>query len=275
MPKSKIEPDESIDESSTSEVETSSQLRGPRIRQVPAVTRAVAILRLLGRSDEPLGVNRIARQLGLIPSTALHILRVLIEEELVTFDPHTKRYDLDVGVLTIARSALRRNTFIDVIQPLLDGLARDFRVTMLATQIMGPEHMIVVAVAPSPLSIRLHADLGTRLPAFTSATGRCLAAFERYSKKELESRFKRLSWAKPPSFDTWYEQIQETRRLGYGIDIGEYIAGISIVAVPILHGDRMTHSVVGIGLREQLNETGLRELAAAIRNAAESARSTS
>ena len=65
---------------------------GQRVRQVPAVTRAVAILRLLGRSDEPLGVHAIARALALIPSTCLHILRVLVAEGLVAFDPGTKRY---------------------------------------------------------------------------------------------------------------------------------------------------------------------------------------
>ena len=42
---------------------------GRRVRPVPAVTRAVAILRLLGRSEEALGVHAIARALTLIPST--------------------------------------------------------------------------------------------------------------------------------------------------------------------------------------------------------------
>jgi hypothetical protein len=51
---------------------------GRRVRPVPAVTRAVAILRLLGRSEEALGVHAIARALTLIPSTCLHILRVLV-----------------------------------------------------------------------------------------------------------------------------------------------------------------------------------------------------
>src|SRR3974377_1420641 len=76
----------------------------PRLRRVPAVSRALAILRLLGRSEKPMGVNQIGRELSLIPSPCLHILRVLMAGELVGFDPHTKLYSLDVGVLTIARS---------------------------------------------------------------------------------------------------------------------------------------------------------------------------
>ncbi|HEX9558762.1 MAG TPA: helix-turn-helix domain-containing protein, partial [Reyranella sp.] len=56
---------------------------GPRVRPVPAVTRAVAILRLLGRNRAPMGVKSIAQALDLVPSTSLHILRALVVEQLV------------------------------------------------------------------------------------------------------------------------------------------------------------------------------------------------
>ena len=95
--------------------------------KAPAIARAAAILRLLGKSDAPLGVNNIARALDLVPSTCLYVLRALTEEELVAFDPDTKRYSLDAGVLTLARGWLRRNQFADVPQPLIDRLARDQR----------------------------------------------------------------------------------------------------------------------------------------------------
>ena len=55
---------------------------------VPAVTRAIAILRLLGRSRTPMGVKAIAQALGLVPSTCLHILRALVSEQLVKVDAH-------------------------------------------------------------------------------------------------------------------------------------------------------------------------------------------
>ena len=76
---------------------------GPRIRAVPAVTRAIAILRLLGRSRTPLGLKAIAQSLGLVPSTTLHILRALMAEQLVRVEPLTKQYSLGVGMLPLAR----------------------------------------------------------------------------------------------------------------------------------------------------------------------------
>ena len=76
--------------------------------KAPAISRAAAVLRLLGKTAQPMGVNAIARELGLVPSTCLYVLRALVEEELVAFDENTKRYTLEAGVLSLARGWLRR-----------------------------------------------------------------------------------------------------------------------------------------------------------------------
>src|SRR5690606_812404 len=160
-----------------------------RIRAVPAVTRAVAILRLLDRADAPMGVNAIARELDLVPSTCLHILRALTEEELVAVDPATKRYTLEAGIVSLARRALRRDSFSNAVQPELDRLARRHGLTTIGVRVVGLEHMIVVAISHADLGLRLHVDLGSRFPALISATGRCFAAFGDHPVEELERRF--------------------------------------------------------------------------------------
>ena len=123
-----------------------------KVSKAPAISRAAAILRLLGKSDAPLGVQSIARELGLVPSTCLHVLRALVTEEFVSFDSDTKRYSLEAGVLTLARHWLRRNRFNDLAQPLLDRMGQTFDVTMLGVQIVGLDHIIVVAVSQSAAS---------------------------------------------------------------------------------------------------------------------------
>jgi hypothetical protein len=105
--------------------------RAVKESKAPAISRAAAVLRLLGKHDAPLGLQPIARELGLVPSTCLYVLRALVAEGLVAFDPDTKRYALDAGVLTLARQWLRRDAFADLAQPALDKLAQRFGVTML------------------------------------------------------------------------------------------------------------------------------------------------
>lgn len=233
-----------------------------RRRQVPAVTRAISILRQLGRANEPVGVNQIARELELIPSTCLHILRVLVDEGLVEFDPVSKRYSIDLGILPIARSAIQKNNFAKVVERRLTELSMQFGVTGIATQMSDPNHMVVVALSQAPLSFRLQVDLGSRFPALISATGRCFAAFSTIPEAELKKRFAKLHWEHPPTYDDWKSQIEETRQRGYAVDRGTYIGGVTIVAAPFFdQSGRMTRSLVAIGISEKIEAIGVQCIA--------------
>jgi len=237
--------------------------RAPRpvaVRQVPAVTRAVAILRLLGRSSEPLGVNAIARTLDLFPSTCLHILRVLVAEELVACDQQSKRYSLDEGILSLARSILRRNSFAALVQAGLNQLSQRYGVAAVGVKVMGLDHMVVVAIAKSEQPLRIHVEIGSRFPALISATGRCLAAFGGFSRNEIENRFRMLRWDRPLSFRAWQAEVEATRRRGYGVDEGSYIDGVTVLAAPITSRDGMSHAVIAVGVSEQIRRVGIAAL---------------
>ena len=229
--------------------------------KAPAIARAAAILRLLGKSDAPLGVNNIARALDLVPSTCLYVLRALTEEELVAFDPDTKRYSLDAGVLTLARGWLRRNQFADVSQPLIDRLARDHNVTMLAVQIVGLEHIVVVGTAQGGANFQLSAQIGSRFPALISATGRCIAAYGGYSSAELQRRFDLLRWDNPPAYSEWLEQVAQTRAQGFATDSGNYITGVSVIAAAVLKGARRpVHALVAVGISGAIERAGMQKI---------------
>src|SRR5262245_22952068 len=204
--------------------------RAVKASKAPAISRAAAVLRLLGKSDTPLGVQSIARELGLVPSTCLHVLRALVAEEFVSFDPETKRYTLEAGVLTLARHWLRRNRFNDLAQPLLDRISQDFDVTMLGVHIVGLEHIIVVAVSQSGQNFQLSTQIGSRFPALISATGRCIAAFGGHPESELETRFRTLRWDDAPTFEQWKDQVRVARKQGFAVDAGNYISGVTVAA---------------------------------------------
>lgn len=239
--------------------------------KAPAIARAAAILRLLGKSDRPLGVQAIAKELGLVPSTCLYVLRALTEEELVAFDPDTKRYALQAGVLTLARHWLRRDQFNDLAQPLLDRLAQTFGLTMLGVQAVGLDHMIVVAMSQSGQNFQLSTQVGSRFPALISATGRCIAAFGDYPEPELKARFDTLRWDDPPRFDDWMAQLHQTRAQGFAVDEGQYIAGVTVVSAPVWKAPgRPVHALVAIGIGAAIQRGGLPQLQDALLAAAQS-----
>jgi DNA-binding IclR family transcriptional regulator len=238
--------------------------------KAPAISRAAAVLRLLGKSDSPLGVQSIARELRLVPSTCLHVLRALVAEEFVSFDPDTKRYSLEAGVLTLARHWLRRNRFNDLAQPMLDRMGQDFDVTMLGVHIVGLEHIIVVSVSQSGHNFQLSTQIGSRFPALISATGRCIAAFGGHSESDLEARFKTLRWDEPPTFAEWQAQVRETRAQGFAVDAGNYISGVTVVAAPVWKTRaNLSHALVAIGIGSALKRNGLPALQDTLRSAAQ------
>lgn len=244
--------------------------RSPRVRAVPAVTRAVAILRLLSQSRTPQGLKAIAETLDLVPSTALHIVRALVAEDLLQVDPQTKRYRLGVGMLPLARAVLEHADFPRLVQPKLDGLASRHGVTAIGVEVPDLDNMIVVALARSEAPVRLHVDVGSRFPALISATGRCVAAFSGQPAKEIEKRFRLLRWHNAPAYDAWRKEVDQVRKQGFSIDRGNYIAGVTIVAVPVLNGaGTISHTLAGVGLGSQLDRASALALAHDMRAAAQ------
>jgi DNA-binding IclR family transcriptional regulator len=232
-----------------------------RLRPVPAVTRAVSVLRLLSRSHTSMTLKEIAATLELVPSTALHILRALVAEQLLQVDKQTKRYRLGVGMLPLARAVLEHGDFPTLVRPRLEALSQRYGVTAIGVELPDLDHMIVVVLARVQAPVSLHVDVGSRFPALISATGRCLAAFTDQPPLEIERRFRLLRWHNAPSYPTWRQEIEQTRRKGFSIDRGNYIAGVTIAAVPILDArGTISHAIAAVSLGNQIDRASTTRL---------------
>lgn len=241
----------------------------PRIRPVPAVSRAISILRLLGKARTPMGVNAIAQALNLVPSTCLHILRALVAERLISFDPGTKHYRLGAGMLALARSAIESNVFPILVQPTLDRLSTQWGVTAIGVDVSDPDQMVVVALSRSNIPFRLHVDVGSVFPGLISATGRLVAAFGDQPEAEIKKRFLKLRWDQPLDYSVWSKDVAFARKHQYSIDRNTYIAGVTIVAVPVLTpAGKVTHTIVCASLMDALNKSQITQLVKEMQNEA-------
>jgi DNA-binding IclR family transcriptional regulator len=232
----------------------------PGAHRAPAVARAATVLRLLAGEVAGLGVSEIARRVGLVPSTCLHVLRALVEEGFVDFDTQRKTYRTGVGLLTLAREALASSDFPKIVQESLESLAKAHRVTAVALEVDGRERIVVVGIARSRELISLHINVGSRFPAFISATGRCVAARSGLSREKLQEKFKALRWERPPKFEEWYADVERVRREGVAVDRGNYIRGVTILSALIPQTlDRATRGIALIGFEHEMIEKHLRE----------------
>jgi DNA-binding IclR family transcriptional regulator len=212
-----------------------------------------------------MGVKAIAQALQMVPSTCLHILRVLVDESLVRVDA-TKRYTLGSGMLALARNVIQSNSFPALVQPVLDRLSQAWRVTAIGVEIDGLDHMVVLALSHSQIPFRLHVDVGSRFPALISATGRVVAAYSKAPWSEVERRFRALRWQEPPAIDAWRKDLDRVRKRGFALDRGNYISGVAVLSVPVFDArGEVVYTLVAAGVAEQLDTARCTELAAAMR----------
>ena len=233
-----------------------------RVRPVPAVSRAIAILRLLGDAEHPMGVKAISDALDLVPSTCLHILRVLVSEDLIEVDADTKRYSMGSGMISLARSVLEKGSFSQRAQPALDRVASSFGVTAMCVEITAQDSVVVIAISHSAQPFRIHTDVGSKFTTLVSATGRLIAAYSSDPWPKLRQKFDAIAWDRKPSFADWKKEIELARTQGWSIDRDNFMTGITVLATPILTpAGRLSHTLVAVGLSSQFDGNFTDELA--------------
>jgi DNA-binding IclR family transcriptional regulator len=173
-------------------------------------------------------------------------------------------------MLPLARAVLENGDFPSLVRPKRDDLSSRYGITAIGVELPDLDHMVVVALARAKAPVRLHVDVGSRFPALISATGRCLAAFSEHPWSEIESRFRRLRWHRAPSYAAWRKEVDQARRQGFSIDRGNYIAGVTIVAVPVVDArGKIAHTIAAVGLGNQLDRATSLKLARDMKSAAQ------
>lgn len=236
---------------------------------VGAVENAVAILRYLAHASGSLGVATIARDTGLNVSTTFNILKTLSKEGLVVFDRRTKTYRIGLGVLEFSAPLLGTDQ-ADLFRPELEKLSVEHRSLIGLWKITPNERIVLVDRVVGLNIVRVDMSIGSRLPAFVGAVGRCVAATRRLSRSELRTRFDTLRWQDPPSFDDYAAEVEEAARRGYAFDHQQLFRGVDIAASVICdHAGEARFGLSGIVIAGQLSRGELEALAVAIRDTAQ------
>ena len=215
--------------------------------QVGSVVQAVTILRHLGVLTEGAGVTAIARATGIGPSSCFNVLRTLLAEDLVNFDPVTKRYTLGLGTIDLARLALARDALVSAAQAPMARLAERHDAAMGLWR-LAHERLVLVALAESAAATRIHMVVGQRQPASAGATGRAVLAAQALDDQTVLDAYAGARWRSPPGAETFLHQVREAERRGWAEDIGNINHGIATVASAITDGARVVRFVLSASI---------------------------
>lgn len=230
---------------------------------VGALSAGLKVLHYLVRAETPVGVSQVARDLKLSPSTCFNLLRTLVHERLVDFNPARKTYTIGFGLLELTKGMTERDQMVKFLRPRLDRIASSHRVTGTLWRRLDNERVVLIDRADTASAVRVHMTVGQRLPMFIGALGRCFAAFSGLPREEVRIQFDKLRWENPPEFEAYWEDVLRTREQGFALDQDNFMRGITTIAAPIMSKDsnNAIMAISAIGFSGQFNESSIAALA--------------
>ncbi len=205
--------------------------------QVPAATRALRVLRFLAAQPDPVPLDRLAAALDLPRSTAYHLVNAMIEQGFVTHLAEDRRYCLGVAAFEVgigyARQAPLQRIAHRPLAALVDRIGQSAHLT-----VPHGREVLYVLEERAPGRAPLVSDVGVRLPAHLTASGRAImAAWPPSQVRALypdRSAFVDRHGRGPRSLPALRSVLSETRRRGYATEDGEVTPGFASVAVAVL-----------------------------------------
>jgi DNA-binding IclR family transcriptional regulator len=202
-----------------------------------SIVQALAILRHLSSTGQSIGVTAIAKQLKLSPSSCFNILKTLVGQDLVEFSQIGKTYSIGFGLLHIVRESLNHNRVLPLLAPGMRKLADKFHTAVGLWRISRIERPLLVWLAETEGSIRIHLTMGQRLPLLAGSVGRCVAAHRVYPPAEFARLFSKLRLAQPISVEEYEREIALARKRGFAVDAGVYMQGVTSISAPVVGDD--------------------------------------
>ena len=135
----------------------------------PVLRKGIEILRLVARTNEPLGVSDISRRLSIVKSTTLGILKALEEEGFLVQDRATKKYVPGSTLFEFSRRVLRSMELPFVAKPFLERLAEQVDETVILATREDDNAYRVLEVSEPKKELKITVPVGTRFPLYTGA----------------------------------------------------------------------------------------------------------
>ena len=216
---------------------------------VPAATRALRVLRFLAGQPDPVTLDRIAHAVSLPRSSAYHLLDAMREEGFVTHLAEEHRFCLGVAAFEVGSGYSRQAPLQRIARRPLARLVDTVGHSAHLAVPHGADVLYVIEER-APGRPPLVTDVGVRLPAHLTASGRAiLAALPAVQVRALypdRAAFVDRHGAGPRSPSALRALLAETRQRGHAVEDGEITPGFASVAAAVLDHNR--HPVAGVAV---------------------------
>lgn len=213
---------------------------------VNSLARGLEVICAFTRTRPKMTLSEVAKSTGMTRATVRRFLLTLVREGYA--DKDDKLFALKPKILQLGYSALSSMGLLEVIQPVMNDLAKSVQESVFAAVLTG-DHVTYIARATSDRLINVSITVGSRAPAHAVSTGRVLLAAE--PEEALLHYLDKVTLQKltPHTITSKVklrEAIEQARISGHSIVDQELEVGLGSISVPIRDGSNKTVGALNV-----------------------------
>jgi len=221
---------------------------------VPGLSRGLAVLQLFPRSKPARTLAELAAGLGLSRSATYRLVYTLEADGFISRDSETRRYRLTSKTLDLGFEYLHAQPITETAQPFLRALS-DRSNAAAHVAILDGWHAVYLARALPNAGLVSNLQLGARLPAHTTSSGRIMLAFQ--DDARLDEIYNKIKAERGGAIgrDEFTAQILADRKRGYVFHRSTVDPGLVSLAFPVRDHDSHVVAAVTVIVPEKIANT--------------------
>jgi len=222
-------------------------INGSKIRNMNnTLLKGLAVLELLSRSDRPLNLTQIGKELSIGKSNVHRLMQALVETHFVLRDDESNAYVpsiklWELGSAVLAKLDLRRHA-----ERQMEALMAHTGESVHLSVLDGAE-VVYVHKVDSANPVRAYTQIGGRAPAYCVATGKVQLAYRTPSLlQEVATTLRQHTDRTITDPNTFLREMKKVRGQGYAINRAEWRDDVWGIAAPVMDARGSVIAAVGI-----------------------------
>jgi len=215
---------------------------------VPGLSRGLALLQLFSRAKPHQKMTELAAASGLSRSATYRLVYTLEKEGFLRRDQSGYLYSVTSKVLTLGFEYIFSQPLTETAEDILRELS-DLTKAGAHLITLDGWHCVYLARVVPPVLLIANLQVGTRLPAHLTASGRVLLAYQ--EKEALRSIYKLLvrecvDQPIPERFEDLQQIADKDRRQGYVLSRSRFDPSVSSLACPVFGRDGRVAAAINV-----------------------------
>jgi DNA-binding IclR family transcriptional regulator len=219
----------------------------PPKTRLSSVAAAFRLLNAFSEEEVEIGVSALAKRLGLAKSTVHRLAVTLVGEGILEQNPENEKYRLGINLFRLGALVRQRMNLSNEAKPYLVEL-RELTGETVHLAILNQNQIMYVYNLESRQAIRARSDVGVRKPAYCTAEGLAMLAFQ--PDEVVEAVI--AEGLSPRTLHTSVDQaglrrrLAEIRQTGSAVEDEESEIGMRGIAAPVREASGAVVAAVGL-----------------------------